>query len=87
MLQFLLAIPEIVLYGCVILIAVAIVMSIALLRQIRRVGSQVGVLTNALNSVSAGTGYLSPRSMKFGEGSSEPLRESRRSAQRVEDGG
>jgi ABC-type transporter Mla subunit MlaD len=52
MIQFLLAIPEIVLYGCVILIAVAIAISIELLRQIRRVGSQVGVLTDALNSVS-----------------------------------
>jgi hypothetical protein len=53
MLQFLLAIPQIVLYGCVVLIVAAIVMSIALLRQTQRVGSQVGVLTDALNS---GTG-------------------------------
>jgi hypothetical protein len=50
MLQFLLAIPEIVLYGCVILIAAAIAVSIALFLQIRQVGSPIGVLIEALNS-------------------------------------
>src|ERR1700690_3938327 len=50
MLHFLLALPQVVLYGCVVLIVAAIAMSVALLRQTRRVGSQVGVLTDALNS-------------------------------------
>ena len=51
MLQFLLAIPGVVLYGCAILIAVTIAMSIALFRQIRRVGSQAKALTGAFESV------------------------------------
>src|SRR4051794_10591987 len=50
MLHFLLAIPAVVLYGCVILIAVAVAMTIALLAQIRRVGSHIGVLTDALRA-------------------------------------
>jgi len=53
MLQFLFTIPKVVLYGCGILIAAAIAMGIALLRQKRRVGSQIGLLTDALNSGSS----------------------------------
>src|ERR1700736_1699713 len=53
MMQFLLGIPQIVLYGCVILIAVAIAMSIWLFLQTRRIGSQVRRLTNALKAISA----------------------------------
>ncbi len=52
MIQFLLAIPQIVFYGCVALIVVFGAMGIELLRQVWRVGSQVGVLTDALNAVS-----------------------------------
>jgi hypothetical protein len=55
MLQFLSAIPEIVLYGCVILIAAAVAVGIALFAQIRRVGSHIEVLTNALSSESDGS--------------------------------
>src|ERR1035441_1463901 len=53
MIQFLLAIPGIVLYGCVVLVVVAIAMGAALRIQTRRVGSQIGVLTDALNSDSS----------------------------------
>ena len=49
-LPFLHSIPEIVRYGCVILIVVAIAITFELLRQTRRVGLQIGVLTDALNS-------------------------------------
>jgi hypothetical protein len=51
MIQFLLAIPQVVLYGCVVLLVVFCAVSIALFRQIRRVGSQVEVLTGALSSI------------------------------------
>ena len=55
MLQFLFALPKVVLYGCGILIAVATVMTIELLRQTRRVGSHVKALTDALDSGSIGS--------------------------------
>ena len=48
MLHFVLAVPEVVLYGCGILIAVAFAMSVALFWQTRRVGSRVRVLTKVL---------------------------------------
>jgi len=48
MIQFLLAIPEIVLYGCGILIAIALAITIALLWQTWRVKSQIQVLAKAL---------------------------------------
>jgi hypothetical protein len=50
MVQFLLAIPPIVLYGCGILIGIAIAMSIALFWQTRRVRSQLRILTHALDA-------------------------------------
>jgi hypothetical protein len=50
MLNFLLAIPHFVLYGCGLLIAVAIVMAIALSWRARRARSQVTVLANALKT-------------------------------------
>jgi len=54
MLQFLLAIPHIVLYGCAILIAIALAMADALSRQTRRVGSQARTLTGALETARTG---------------------------------
>jgi hypothetical protein len=53
MLQFLLAIPAIVLYGCAILVAIATGVTIALSQQIRRAGSYVDVLTNLLKAFGA----------------------------------
>ena len=50
MLQFLLAIPAIVLYGCVILVVFAFGMAIWLHVQTRRVGSQVRLFTAALSA-------------------------------------
>src|ERR1017187_1759902 len=50
MLHFLLAVPEVVLYGCGILIAVAFGMSVDLLWQTWRVGSRVRVLTKVLTA-------------------------------------
>jgi len=46
--RFLLGIPAVVLYGCGVLIAVALVMSIALFWKTRKVGAHVRALTNAL---------------------------------------
>ncbi len=54
MLNFLLALPKPVLYGCLILIVVALAMSIELFRQIRRVGFRIRVLTNAIEAVTKG---------------------------------
>ncbi len=53
MIQFLFAIPQIVLYGCVALLLAFGAMGIALFRQIRHIGSQIGILTDALRSVSS----------------------------------
>ena len=53
MIQFLLAIPAIVLYGCGILVAIAIAMTIALYWQTLRIGSQIRVLTNTLRKLGA----------------------------------
>jgi ABC-type transporter Mla subunit MlaD len=50
MLQFLLAIPEIVLYGCGVLIAVAFAMSVALFWKTWRVGLHMRALTSALRA-------------------------------------
>ena len=54
MLPFLLAIPKIVLYGCFVLIAAAIVVGIALFWKTWRLGSQVDRLTRALGDFAAG---------------------------------
>ncbi len=54
MIQFLRGIPEIVLYGCVALIAVAFVMSIALFWKTRRVGSHIRALASALSGFGDG---------------------------------
>ena len=54
MIQFLLAIPAIVLYGCGVLIAIAFAMSIALFWKTRRIGSHVTALTNALRAFGTG---------------------------------
>ena len=48
MLQFLLAIPDIVLYGCVCLVVIFIVMVAWLFLRVWRVGSQIRVLTNSI---------------------------------------
>ena len=53
MIQFLLGIPEIVLYGCGILFATAIAVSITLYWQARRIGSEVQSLTDVLKAFSA----------------------------------
>jgi ABC-type transporter Mla subunit MlaD len=66
MLQFLLAIPPIVLYGCVILIVAAVAMGVELLRQIRRVGSQFGDLTNAIEIISKGNPVQSRNGLSLG---------------------
>ena|ERR1035438_773094 len=50
MLQFLLAIPDVVLYGCVLLVVIFMGMVAWLFLRIWRVGSQVRVLTNAITS-------------------------------------
>jgi Mg2+ and Co2+ transporter CorA len=54
MLPFLLAIPQIVLYGCVVLIAAAVVMGIVLLWKTWRLGSRLDRLTGALGEFAAG---------------------------------
>lgn len=54
MLQFLIAIPEIVLYGCGILIAAAFAMSLALFWKTRRVQSHVNALAHALRTFGEG---------------------------------
>src|SRR5882724_6572514 len=59
MIRFLLGIPEIVLYGCGALIAVAFAMSIALFWKTRRVGSHVRAFASALSGF--GDGGLSRR--------------------------
>ena len=59
MLHFLLTIPEIVLYGCVVLIAIAITMSVWMLSRTWRVGSQIGTLTGAFEITAKGN--KSPR--------------------------
>src|ERR1700730_16848115 len=50
MLQFLLAIPEIVLYGCGVIVVVAFAMGVALCWLTWRVGSRVRVLTTTLKT-------------------------------------
>jgi hypothetical protein len=55
MIQFLLAIPAIVLYGCGILLIIAIAITIALYWQTMRVGSQVRMLTRALETFAQNT--------------------------------
>jgi len=50
MLNFLLAIPQVVLYGCGFLIAIAIAMTVALSWRIRKVGSRLSPLTNTLKA-------------------------------------
>ncbi len=54
MLNFLLAIPQIVLYGCGFLVAIAIAMTIALAWRVRRVGSRLSSLTNTLKAIGEG---------------------------------
>jgi hypothetical protein len=53
LIQFLLAIPPIVLYGCGILVGIAIAMSITLFWQTRRVRSQLRILTHTLDAFRA----------------------------------
>ena len=50
MLQFLLAIPPIVLYGCYILVASAVAVGAWLFYQVWRVGSQIKILTNSIKA-------------------------------------
>src|SRR5690349_294402 len=57
MLQFVMAIPELVLYGCGILVVLAVMMSIALFWRTRRVGSSVDALSTALKAFGAGTAW------------------------------
>lgn len=52
MIQFLLSIPDLVLYGCGVLIVVAVAMAIGLWKQDRQVGSKIGSLTSALKTFS-----------------------------------
>src|SRR4051794_33682901 len=55
MVQFLSAIPEVVLYGCVLLIVFAFAATITLIRQVRRIGSKVAILTSTIEATSTGT--------------------------------
>lgn len=53
MIQFILSVPPIVLYGCGVLIGLAVVVGIALYWQTRRVRSQLRLMTRTLNAFGA----------------------------------